>query len=710
MSAPRYTVTAREPGGWNKDTASTKKDRNPSWVVSFVRFKTPGVMFRGDEDPFQERPMLVVENDCVNVDVSNPKSSFAKTAQLTMKIGEIYYANAVAPGDWVFIWMSDQQDDMEQILDRLMNNQNGTNRRLEKSDNNIQLNNWYSGLKFVGRVHSVPAAHTISAGGQQMLAQTINCQAFLELASSVYYTFVAQNVITLDQAAKGAAGATEFYTKEIAKIGKDNAVAPNTSQPQKSVSNGLEAALTNLSHAFDNFYRRTDGKDEITGDSSPEAVIGLLFIITMGIDADKSEVNNAIPGARGTFSDAIGIPQSVSNVLGRRGTKLWQMYNLYLGMQHYDNTAKTAWEKFSPKFTTETSKKGSVFYRTPTRCKGFVPFLIPPIWDNNSFWAIYSQFLNPVVNEMYTALRINRDGRILPSLIIREKPFSTKLFDHLLKIAPLFTPEKTKKVVDSPGVSGVRSSLTKDDDEQVSGYGKEFKKLQKSSPEITERTMFNNLPRWVIDESVIVGVNTSSSESNRVNFVQVWGRSRGIEFSGANINQEVLKQAQFLVPNYVSDSADIKRHGLRADVSETNFDVVSTNLGTISHILCRQRADWLFNGQLKLAGTISLQGVTEPICEGDNVQVRGILYHIEAVQHSGSLDGRGQKTFRTTLTVSNGIVASSLDSKDGIPVYAAGDEVRATTETLATQNNLPGFSDVQNTGTRKGRNEDGEST
>lgn len=706
MSAPKYVITGKEKG-WNDDSAGPKVDRNPSWCVAFVRFKTPGAMFGGNEDPFAEKSVMVVENDCVAVNVDNPKSSFAKTASVTMKIGEIYYKNAVAPGDWCFIWMSDQQDNIEQILNTLMKDPSGTTGRAGY-DKKKSLNGWTSGLKFFGRVMSVPESDTISAGGQRMVAQTVTCQSFLELASSVYYTFVAQNVMTLDQSIKSDVATTNFFTNEISKIGK-NPLSKSTSAEQKAASNGLEAALQNLSHAFDNFYRRLDGKDESIGDTSPEAVIGLLFIITMGIDADKSTVNNAIPGAAGTFSDAIGIPASISGILGRKGKKLWEMYNLYLGMQKYPNKGKTVWARFSPEFTDQTSKPNSVFYRTTTRCKGFVPFLMPPIWDNNSFWNIYNQFLNPVVNEMYTCLRVNRDGHILPALIVREKPFSTNLYNKLFKKAPSFVPQKTKAVAESSSVNGVRKTLSKEDQTTVDAYGKEFEKLADVSKEIKQRTFFNEIPRWVIAEDAITSVSTQPNENARINFVQVWGRSRGIEMLGANVNQEILKQAQFLVPNYLADEKDIKRHGLRADITETNFDVVSTTLGTISHILARQRADWLFNGQLKLSGSITLQGVTEPICEGDNCQVRGILYHIEGVSHSGSLSPGGQKQFKTTLTVSNGMVASSLDSKEGIPTYASGDQRRELTPTMVETNNLPGFIDVQNTGERKNRDEDGES-
>jgi hypothetical protein len=703
MATPKYLLTAAESGSWNQDTAGTKKDRNPSWCVAFVRFKTPGAMFRGDEDPFEERKLLVVENDCVSVNVNNPKNGFAKTASLTMKIGEVFYQNAVAPGDYVFVWMANEQDDIDKILNSLFNNENGT----PGSTGKISLNGFMSGLKFFGRVMSVPHADQMTVNGQRILGQQVNCQSFLELASSIYYTFIAQNILSLDGGLRSQAASTNFYTKEIERIGGPKTPQTSTTQDTKGVSNGLETALTNLSDAFLNFYRRTDGKDEVTGDTSPEAIIGLLFIITMGIDASSSLVNNAIPGARGTFSDAIGVPKSVVNILGRKGNKLWQMYNLYLGLQEYNAKGQNTAEDFSPIFTPESLTKGAVFYRTPTKCKGFIPFLVPPIWDNNNFWNIFNQFLNPIVNEMYTALRVNREGRILPTLIVREKPFSTGLFDFLLKKAPLFTQKAVKDTSGSKATNALKQQIASENQQQEISR-KEYEKIAKANPEVTKRTLYRNIPRWVVDESVLVGINVAPDESRRINFVQVWGRSRGVEFIGANISQEVLKQAQFMVPNYVADEGDIKRHGLRADITETNYDVVSSSFGTISHILCRQRADWLMNGHLKPFGTITLQGVQEPICEGDNIQVRGILFHIEAVSHNSSLSSDGKKNFKTTVTVSNGILASSLDSNDGVPLYPTADADKSFTSQLDAPYNHPGFTDVQNTGPRKGRNTAGE--
>jgi hypothetical protein len=740
MPAPSYLLTAADTANqsWNKDPAGTKKDRDPSWCVAIVRFKIPGAMFTGTGVTadtslvLAERPLMVIENDCVAVSVSNAKASMPKMASVTMKPGEIWYPNACAPGDWIFIWMADEQTHINQVVNTLFGSAGGSEvtTLIANSKTQTALNGWMSGLKFMGRVTEIPHSDNIASMGQRNLTQTITCQAFTELASSIYYTFVAQGILTLDNTVRAEAAATNFYQKELAALGPSLNPASSAagSAPISGTTNGLERTLTNLSQAFLNFWRPTDGNDQLIT-TSPEKIIGLLFMLTMGVDPSKvnlfdpdqpnSNAANTIPGAKGVFGDAISIPRSVASIMNRKSAKkLWQIYNVYLGLQTYENLhAKHPWQRFAPKFgninadgnfVAQPGTSNAVFYGTPYRCKGFVPFLVPPIWDNQSFWNIYSQFLNPVVNEMYTCLRANVEGKILPTLVVREKPFSTGLFNYLLQKAPTFTPTTGDNTSESKGVGQLRKQMTSDQSDQIAKHDQVYDQLAKVSPELTRRTMFGNLPRWTVDESVLLSIDISPSESRRINFVQVWGRSTGSEFLKLDVDQEILKQVQLQVPNYVADDRDMQRHGLRADITETNFDVVSGKNGTITDILARQRADWLFNGHLKLAGTVTLQGVQAPIVEGDNLQVRGLLFHIDAVQHTAALGPDGKKTFRTVVSVSNGMIAASLDKGQHIPAYAVGDAYYEYTKSLDARNNHPGFTDVQNTGSRKNRDFRGE--
>ena len=59
------------------------------------------------------------------------------------------------------------------------------------------------------------------------------------------------------------------------------------------------------------------------------------------------------------------------------------------------------------------------------------------------------------------------------------------------------------------------------------------------------------------------------------------------------------------------------------------------------------------------------------------------------------------------MTVSNGMIARSLDKKQ-VPSYGAGDVNFEYVDDMAAINNHPGITDVQNTGTRKNRNIQGD--
>jgi len=178
--------------------------------------------------------------------------------------------------------------------------------------------------------------------------------------------------------------------------------------------------------------------------------------------------------------------------------------------------------------------------------------------------------------------------------------------------------------------------------------------------------------------------------------VQVWGTNLGTAFSANPNNQlnsaENYKITQFILGNYVADDQDITRNGLRADISETGFDLPLSD-GVQSHapVWARMMADWKFNGHLKPAGSVTLYGITKPIAEGDNCQVRGVVYHIESVQHVAAIAGT-KKTFRTILGLSNGILASSLRNDKDIPKYPAQQSANPD------YNPGPGYTDAEFTG------------
>ena len=481
---------------------------------------------------------------------------------------------------------------------------------------------------------------------------------------------------------------------------------------KKKTSNGINTSLSNLATNYFQFFSNKSG-------ANPETIIALLFTIIMGIDKEKS-LSNALAdsGLRGQFGDGIGIPKELAAILRKpKAVKLWQLYTVILGLQKYvtSTNVNKPWESFFPILDDASSKfTDAVFYRTTIYTKGFVPFSIPPVWDNNSLWNILNQFLNPVVNELYVALKINKDNKIMPTMVVREQPYSTDLYDYLILQAPKFKLKyKGGKLSSSEKLA---ASANKSEETEKNAFLQDRMlyvdpKGAQVLRDLKERTFYNNIPRWAIDESMIRSYSASCSEQRRVNFVQVWGRSRAAELSGAKgFNAEEFKFNSFKAGNYVADEVDISRHGLRANISETVFDkYFGENAGSLAPQLSRMRADWLFNGHLKLYGSITMNGITEPICEGDNIEFKGLLFHIENISHSGNISGNGQKEFTTVATISNGILSNSVDVGElgkRIPNYLSS--LGDTRTSVERELKLPGKIDVQATRTQKNRDATGE--
>jgi hypothetical protein len=98
-------------------------------------------------------------------------------------------------------------------------------------------------------------------------------------------------------------------------------------------------------------------------------------------------------------------------------------------------------------------------------------------------------------------------------------------------------------------------------------------------------------------------------------------------------------------------------------MGQVNCHIRETLTGPVNWITVK--TDILFGMHLKLTGTLDCFGIFEPICEGDNVEWDGVVFHIESVSHTcGIIDGK--KHFMTNLALSNGI---KLDTSDGSSMF-----------------------------------------
>lgn len=647
MAAPTRLITQNAP-----DSLGGSHQRNPSWVVCIVSFEESSASLSEEKTGTPKtKNILVIENDALNVSITNNKSSFGKLATLSIKPTNFWYPGYVSPGDWMFIWMIDSQEKADQISKTLKN----------LPSKSTFLCDEFSGLKFVGRVLGVSTKDTVS-NTSRTITQTITGQSFLEFATSVYYTYA------------GQAAAATFNPNQLGGYPLPASLAQGGIETLMKF--GQDDVLGKIADKFIEIYKTKN-------DHSPDTIIGLYYTFIMGVNSESSIIDPSLYNKPATGHHIIKIPTQVAKILGKPTAKfLWEIIDMNLGMHIYKNTGGKWYERFQPSFD-ETFQAGNI-RKTTIPTEGFVPYR-PALWDNQSMWSILEQYLNPVVNEMYTVLRINREGRIVPTFVVREKPFSTGMFNNLQSDGTISENvfAKANASVDKnplvPAASPFKTAFDEPDN-PLDKMEKDYNESEAAKKQIeaaqtikiaANRTLYGTLPRWIIGRTMMKSYGYSTSESNRVNYVQVWGNNAAPEYLTVKFSPQSFKQYQFNLGNTYHDNADITRNGLRSLILTSNCDIfLGKESGSFSNLWAKKNADWRFNGHLKANASVVLNGVVDPICEGDNCQIGNIVYHIESVSHTGTIVG-GKKTFDTTLTLSNGILAESFEGTkiNKIPLY-----------------------------------------
>jgi hypothetical protein len=236
-------------------------------------------------------------------------------------------------------------------------------------------------------------------------------------------------------------------------------------------------------------------------------------------------------------------------------------------------------------------------------------FLINSIvYQDTTPWDLINYFVNDPIEECYTCLRIDPLGRVMPTLVLRQTVFNTPNYIQNLK--------------------------------------QQFPTMHATS--------FFDVPRWKIDQGRIINEELVKTDALHINYLFIYGQDpTGV--NPASNTQNIMSQLQ---PYY--DNVDIQRYGLKRfpkgqiPVKQvlTDGSILNPEGGYWSGLL----ADQIFGGQQKISGTLILKGIQAPICEGDNLEYEGNLYHIERVMHMGIIEtGEGKKKFITTLNVSSGL-------------------------------------------------------
>lgn len=551
----------------------------PAWVLTFVRWNNRDT-FRVNSVPYTEvREPLVVENDCLQVTTTNDKNTLTPSMNATLIMTDVNYETAVGPGDFVIVNMLNWEKHARRVAD---------NARAKKAINGVN-----DGFKGVFKVQSVRRVVSVDPNtGTKMVIFKVTGFAFTEYNNTIYFN---PYLVDPNQDPKNQLLFASF-------LGRDWANLINS----KGLTN-VQDVIATLIQSF----------------------------IGAGItDEGRLEKNGTVKSPNVHFF----MPELVGKLLGVKGVKAAKdIYVHVFGLQKYaSGSSLTLAQGMNPQGGNMNQKFNRIYY-TSTPCGGDT-FLKPEYWNQVKAWSILNQYTNAPLNEIYTTFRVSPTGRVMPTMVFRQIPFTNE--DFKATTLPV--------------------------------------------------TKFMNLPRWKINTALILDQDVGRDEAARVNFVQYFGKST-VGQNGADIAQEIAQV------NYAYDINDVQRSGLRPYIVTTQFDEpTTTNKEYRSPQWAKIVGDALIGGHLKMNGTISTAGIVAPIAVGDNLELDSIVYHIEQIAHTCSVNVTdGKRMFRTQIALSSGMHISS--SAQGAR-YAEMDNTSAYTERerdWANKKILPGISEEQ---------------
>lgn len=540
-----------------QNNTSDSQQSSPKICIVFLPYKTKDTFHSTlskikDASSAVDTDLILTTSDIGSCKISTSKGAATQTADVLFYPNQRNYLKTISTGDNCFIYLHNNES----------HSIDGQNRTLSFDEvvqslkNKQPANDFYSGLKFYGKVNAVREVFNTGSDGVKTVRYNVTMKGSTELESQIYFNNLLQSPTA--------------------------------------------AALLDLANISSKWRSQFDAQPS----QNCQKVLDFIVETFLGVGPDKRRLANS-GGNQRSPNQALAIPTQVATYFNRNNNAHGSVGFTYddivvrsFGIQKYpDPSLDEDTDVNAAKFTPDTEES----------LNGFVN-VAASNFSNTTVWGLLQQHSNSTINEMYSTLRTDVNGDIVPHIVIRQKPFTSKFF-----------------------ASQNYSNLPV--------------------------TNFLELPRWIIaPERAIGSYNIGTSDAVRFNFIQVFGKSPTFA------NPDATTYNQLVAGNYAIDDLDIIRTGGRFGTFTSNADIIGqgnnqNNLVKNIQTWTALVSDWYINGHLKLNGSITTSGIVEPICIGDNLEYQGILFHIEGVDHTYSCDENGgNKSFSTSLMLSNGIL------------------------------------------------------
>ena len=361
------------PNASGPDEGNSVHQTSPAWVLTFLQWSVRDTLRTEPTSTLNYTTIpsvpLVVENDCIQLDVADSKSVLTPSMTATLLITDVNYETSIAPGDFVFVNMLNWEQDAREVANKA--------RALKP------INGPHDGFKGFFKVQSVfKVLNTDPESGTKSYAVKITGFAFTEFNNSIYFN--PYLLASTDQ---------QNLQLYISNIGLNWA----SIQTDKGLTQ-IQLLIEYLINSF----------------------------IGSGFPDNGRKTDSIAPVSTNTH---FFMPKGVGNLLGLSTMESAKdAYTYLFGIQQYAaGQNQTIAQGMNPTGTDPNSTKKSRFIILPNTVEGNT-LLKPEYWNQQKAWSILNQFTNAPLNELYTCFRISPNGSVLPTVVFRQIPFTTDNF------------------------------------------------------------------------------------------------------------------------------------------------------------------------------------------------------------------------------------------------------------------------------------------
>ena len=183
---------------------------SPGYVITVLRWSkrdtknyTKLKSRNGDPvDNLDLRKPLVIINDAISLSVSNSKAGMSPTANIVLKGGDINYATAIHPGDFVLINMLNWESDVIRVYNKAVGVK--------------PINEYGDGFKGVFKIQNIVKNLMVDPqSGIKSLTFTVSAAGFTEFNNAIVYNPAIATAI------ENSPGAVDIYATQIGKYYTD---------------------------------------------------------------------------------------------------------------------------------------------------------------------------------------------------------------------------------------------------------------------------------------------------------------------------------------------------------------------------------------------------------------------------------------------------------------------------------------------------------